>query len=400
MAGIPRYRPDVRPALLSAGFRPFFLAAALWAAAAVPLWLLAYGGALDLSTALPTALPAPLWHLHAMVFGFAGAAVAGYLLTIIPNWTGRMPLQGAPLAGLLLLWAVGRIAVLISGRIGAPAAALLDLAFPVTFLLALGREIVAGRNWRNLPPLAALALLLAADLLMQLEALGLTETAAAGGRLGLAALLGLIALIGGRIVPSFTRSWLRQADPRAPGPAPGAALDRALLAATLLALAAWVAAPDAAATALLLLAGGLAAALRLACWQGWRTWREPLLLGLHLGQAWLAAGLLLLGLASLRPVLPPTAALHALTVGAIGTMILAVMARAALSHTGRPVTGGPDHRAMLALVTLAALLRVLAPLAGAQQMAALAAAGLAWSAAFALFLLRHAGMLARPRQRH
>ncbi|MFO1059137.1 MAG: NnrS family protein [Dongiaceae bacterium] len=170
-----------------------------------------------------------------------------------------------------------------------------------------------------------------------------------------------------------------------------------------MALAAWVAAPAAPAAAAAMLAGGLAAGLRLARWQGWRTRREPLLLALHLGHGWLAAGLLLLGLASLRPALPPalapSAALHALTVGAIGTMTLAVMARAALSHTGRRVAGGPGHWAMLALVTLAAVLRVLAPLAGAHAMAALTVAGLAWSGAFALFLLRHAGMLVRPRRR-
>jgi uncharacterized protein involved in response to NO len=395
MAGIPRYRPDVRPALLSAGFRPFFLGAALWAAAAVPLWLAAYEGAM----VLPTPLPPSLWHLHEMVFGFAAAVVAGYLLTAIPNWTGRMPLQGAPLAGLVLLWAGGRIAMLAGQQIGAPAAAALALAFPGVFLLAIGREILAGRNWRNLPALAALGLLLLGDLLMQLEPLGLAGTAAVGGRLGLATLLALIALMGGRIIPSFTRSWMRKACPAAAPPAPETALDRAALLVTVLALAAWTAAPESPLAAAAAIAGGAASGLRLSRWRGVRTRREPLLLALHLGYGWLAAGLVLLGVDGLMSLLPPAAALHALTVGALGTMTLAVMTRAARSHTGHAVVAGPGDRAMLVLITLAALARLLAPLAGDRTMPMLALAGLAWSGAFALFVLLHGGVLLRPRRR-
>ena len=156
MTAIPRYRSHAGPVILSAGFRPFFLGSAIWAAIGVPLWLCVYMSGL----VVPTALPPSIWHAHEMIFGFAAATVAGFLLTAIPNWTGRMPLQGGPLAALVLLWAIGRVAVLLSAVIGAPAAAVADLSFPAAFLAAIAREIIAGRNWRNLPVLGALALLL------------------------------------------------------------------------------------------------------------------------------------------------------------------------------------------------------------------------------------------------
>ncbi|HZU89237.1 MAG TPA: NnrS family protein [Stellaceae bacterium] len=395
MTAIPRYRSHAGPALLSAGFRPFFLAASLWAAVAIPLWLAAFAAGL----ALPSGLPAVVWHVHEMVFGFAAAAVAGFLLTAIPNWTGRMPLQGGPLCGLVALWAIGRLAVLFSALCGAPLAALADLSFPAAFLGVVAREVVAGRNWRNLPMLTALALLLIGNLLVHLGALGLAATAELGNRLGLATLWMLISLVGGRIIPSFTRNWLAKARPETAPPAPAGRLDRAVLAVTGLALLLWVGAPDLPATAWAMLVAGMAVALRLSRWRGAQTLREPLLLILHVGYGWLACGLLLLGANGLCALLPATAALHALTVGAIGTMTLAVMTRASLGHTGRPLTAGPGTRTIYVLITLAALLRVLSPLAGGQTVLALWLAGMAWSGAFGLFALLYGGALARPRAR-
>jgi uncharacterized protein involved in response to NO len=392
---IPRYRQHTGPAILSAGFRPFFLGSSLWAAAAIPLWLAAYAAGL----AVPTLLPPVVWHVHEMVFGYAAATVAGFLLTAIPNWTGRMPLQGMPLAALVGLWAIGRLAVLISGAIGAPLAAIADLSFPLVFLLVVAREILAGRNWRNLPMLAALSLLLAGNLLVHLAALGLADTAELGNRIGLVTLFMLISIVGGRIIPSFTRNWLVKMRPglaRLPAP-PETRLDLAVLVATVLALASWAAAPDAAATAAAVLIAGVAMALRLSRWRGLKTGREPLLLILHIGYGWLALGLLLLGVDDFVPVLPATAALHALTVGAVGTMTLAVMTRASLGHTGRPLTAGPGTRVIYLLITLAAALRVLSPLAGDQEVLALTLAGAAWSTAFGLFAILYGRALASPR---
>uniref|UniRef100_A0A8J4HA23 Short-chain dehydrogenase n=1 Tax=Acidicaldus sp. TaxID=1872105 RepID=A0A8J4HA23_9PROT len=395
MNAIPRYRSWHGPALFAAGYRPFFLLSALWAALAVPVWIALFGDVLT----LPMALPPVVWHVHEMVFGFGAATVAGFLLTAIPNWTGRMPLQGLPLAGLAALWLVGRVACFAAGLIGAVTAMILDLAFPAVFLAVVAREIIAGRNWRNLPMLGALAALLIANFLVHLAALGLGNTAELGNRLGVATLLALISLIGGRIIPSFTRNWLVKQRPDIALPAPFGMIDRAALVLAIVALVLFVITPAGRVLPWVALAAGVMLALRLRRWRGWATWREPLLFALHLGYGWLACGFLILGLGGFLPWLPQTTALHALTIGAIGTMTLAVMTRATLGHSGRPLTAGAGTTGIYTLVTLAALIRLSAPLAGAQYLLALALAGAAWSAAFALFAVLYGPLFIRPRAR-
>ncbi|HEX7055429.1 MAG TPA: NnrS family protein [Burkholderiales bacterium] len=380
-------------AFLSAGFRPFFLLGAVWSAIAVPVWLAAY-----FHGYAPSGMPAMLWHAHEMVYGFGLAAVAGFLLTAIPNWTGRLPLAGGRLAVLAGLWLAGRLALLASGTLGPLATMLVDLAFPAVFLAAIGRELIAGRNYRNLPMLGALGLLLAGSLLAHLQALGLAYTAALGNRLGIATLCSLIALVGGRIVPSFTRNWLARMKPGQALPASPSRLDLACLALTIAALLVWSLLPDAPVAFAMAIAGGAAAAVRLARWRGLATLAEPLLAILHLGYAWLAFGLLLVGLNGFYAWLPPSAGLHALTVGAIGTMTLAVMTRASLGHSGRPLHAGAGTSAIYLLVTAAALLRLAAPLAGGLFPIVTSLSGLAWSAAFALFALLYGPLLLRPRE--
>ncbi len=393
MTAIPRYRPHIGPALFSAGFRPFFLLSALWAAVAVPLWLALFAGRIQ----VPSALAPIVWHVHEMIFGFGGATVAGFLLTAIPNWTGRMPIQGRPLAILVLLWLAGRIAVLLSAKIGANAATVFDLAFPLVFFTVVAREILAGRNWRNLPMLVALALLFSGNLLVHLEVLGLASTAAVGNRLGVATLLMLISFVGGRIIPSFTGNWLAKQRPDIARPAAFDGLDRVALAMTALALVFWVAAPDGPVALWAELAAGITLTARLLRWRGIFAGREPLLWILHLGYGWLALGFLLLALNGFVPVLPQTTALHALTAGAIGTMTLAVMTRTSLGHTGRPLTAGPRTTMIYVLVTLAAVLRLLAPLGGSQYVLVLSLAGAAWSGAFGLFARFYFRPLTLPR---
>lgn len=395
MTAVPRYRLHAGPAILSAGFRPFFLAASIWAAVAIPVWLGAYAEGFI----VPTQLSPLVWHAHEMIFGFAAAVVAGFMLTAIPNWTGRMPLQGAPLAILLSLWALGRLGILLSGELGTSAAAAADLSFPAAFLAVVAREILAGRNWRNLPMLGALALLLVGNLLVHIDALGFADTAQLGNRLGLVTLFMLISLVGGRIIPSFTHNWLAKMRPEIAPPASEGRFDIAVLVVTGVALLVWAFAPDASVTSWAVLAAGVAVALRLSRWRGLRTVREPLLLILHIGYGWLAFGLLLLGFDGLFDMLASAAALHALTAGAIGTMMLAVMTRASLGHTGRPLRAGPATKAIYVLITVAALLRVLAPLAGSRIEIALWLAGTAWTGAFGLFAIRYGPALARPRVR-
>ena len=244
MSAVPRHRPQPGLALLSAGFRPFFLLSALWSALAIPLWLIFFTAA----SVLPSILPPVVWHVHEMVLGFGAATVAGFLLTAIPQWTGRRPLRGVPLACLTLLWIFGRVGVLMSTRLGAADAAFLDLAFPIVFLGFVGREIAAGRNWRNLPIVAALAFLLVGNLLVHFNAAGVSATAEIGNRLGVATLLMLISVVGGRIIPSFTRNWLARERPDIPPPGVFGGVDRAALILTALALALWVLAPASRAT--------------------------------------------------------------------------------------------------------------------------------------------------------
>ncbi|MGH6947543.1 MAG: NnrS family protein [Kiloniellales bacterium] len=367
--------------LLSYGFRPFFLLAGLWAALTLPLWLAALAGAMT----LPTAFDAQTWHVHEMLYGYLAATLTGFLLTAVPNWTGRLPLRGAPLALLALLWLAGRLAVLTSGAIGALPAALVDLSFLALLLFVILREILSGGNWRNLPVALAVALFFAGNLISHLELLGVSPSYALGERIGLAVMTFLIALIGGRIVPSFTRNWLVKRQVPAL-PAPFSTFDRASLLVTLVALALFVFEVDGMPFAL---AAGLAAAmnlLRLLRWRGWSTLAEPLLAMLHLAYLWLPLGFGLLALQALDSAISPSAALHALGLGAMGGMTLAVMTRATLGHTGRLLEAGPGTVAIYGLVTLAALTRVATALVPAADWL-LHPAGAAWIAAFLLFLL-------------
>ena len=388
--GIPRLVPWSGPALFAYGFRPFFLAAAAWACTALLLWLASLAHGLP----LPSAMAPLAWHAHEMLFGFAMAAVAGFMLTAIPNWTGRLPLSGRPLAALAGLWLVGRLATVTSAWIGAVPGAVLDLAFPLALLAVVLREVAVGRNWRNLPVCAGAALLLVANLLTQLEPLGLADATGLGQRLAIGTLAMLVALIGGRIIPSFTTNALRrQGEARLP--APFGRLDKAVLAASLVAILAWVATPERAATGILLVLAGLGHGLRLARWRPLTTRGEPLLWVLLLGYAWLALGLVLLGADALRGTFGQH--LHALTAGCFPTMILAVMSRATLGHTGRELKADRATTAAYLLVSLGALARVAAHAFPAVYLPMVSAAGLAWLLGFVLFLAVYGPMLLRPR---
>jgi uncharacterized protein involved in response to NO len=378
--------------VLAYGFRPFFLLAGLFAALAMALWLADLAGGI----VLPSALPAHIWHAHEMLFGFAAAAIAGFLLTAIPNWTGRLPLHGAALLTLVLLWLAGRIAVSFSGMIGLWTAAVIDLAFLAVLLAAVAREILAGKNWRNMPMLGALAALLVANALMHMDVLGLVDTAMAGWRLGISVVVLLIALIGGRIIPSFTRNWLARQS-AASFPAPFGRLDRVALVVSVAALAAWIGFSGTAAAAALAALACVSNAARLARWEGHRTLRDPLVFVLHAGYAWLPVGFAGLALAQGTALLSESGAVHAFTAGAIGTMTLAVMTRATLGHTGRPLRADAGTTTVYALVTFAALARIAAAAWPSAPETLLWLAGGAWFAAFAGFTMVYGPMLLRPR---
>lgn len=373
------------PPILQYGFRPFFFLAALYAGLAIPLWLFVYLGGVE----LPGPFDGLHWHAHEMLFGYLGAVIAGFVLTAIPNWTGRLPISGRPLALLVALWLAGRLANLLSPD---PHLALaVDLAFPALLAFAVWREVVAGRNWKNAPVAVMISLFGLANAADHAANLYLLPHEL-GHQLAVAVAAVLIALIGGRIVPSFTRNWLAR-EKVAKLPASFGAVDKAALVATVVAMAAWVVAAESPFTGVLLVAAGALLALRLARWQGLRTLSEAILFVLHLAYGWLAAALALLGLSILTPAVPSSAALHALTAGAVGTMTLAVMTRASLGHTGRTIVADRSIVGMYVLVTLGAVLRVAAPFADSWYIATLAAGGSLWSAGFLLFAVRYAPIL-------
>ncbi|MDU8941834.1 NnrS family protein [Ovoidimarina sediminis] len=374
------------PAVLSYGFRPFFLAGGLWAALSMALWL----GMMSGSTVLTPAVDPISWHAHELLFGYLGAVVAGFLLTAVPNWTGRLPVVGWPLLALTLLWGAGRVAMAL-GALWPPVwVGLIDTAFLAAMALFLAREIATGRNWRNLVVLALLLALLAANALFHLAA-----AAAAGLRLGLAAAILLIAVIGGRVVPSFTRNWLvREGDPRRPAP-PMQGFDRLALLALLAALLLWVARPEARIAGLALLAAGALHAGRLLRWQGITTRAEPLVWVLHLAYAFVPLGALGLGTALLQESTPlATASLHVWTVGAIGMMTLAVMTRATLGHTGAALHAGPATTALYLAIPAAVICRAAAALGAAPDLLYTLSGGL-WIAAFLGFALLYGPRLMR-----
>lgn len=374
---LQRRRDYSGPALLSYGFRPFFLAAALWAALGILLWLPQYYGAF----ALPTRLGPLDWHIHEMLFGYAAAAIAGFLLTAVPNWTGRLPINGVPLAALALLWLAGRCAMALSAQIGGPAAAAIDIAFLAVLAAVIAREVIAGRNWRNLKPLVVLGVLIAGNIVFHLEVL-MNGAADYGVRLSIAAVVLLISLIGGRIVPSFTNNWLARNNPGRL-PVPFSRFDAVCMAAGALALVAWIAAPDTPAASALLLGAGALHAVRLVRWAGDRTLRDRLVLVLHVAYAFVPAGFLLLGLSFWSGAVPQSAGIHAFTAGAMGLMPLAVMTRATLGHTGQPLAASRGTQAIYALAAIGAVLRVAAAIAGSRMLLDLG--GLFWIAAFAGF---------------
>lgn len=387
--GIPRLRP-CSVALLSYGFRPFFLGAAIWACFAMIGWLGLLAGAFRFASSYG----AVTWHAHEFLFGYVSAVMTGFLLTAIPNWTGRMPLQGGPLLALWLLWVAGRISMLMTDVIGDIAASAVDSIYLFVLTAVIVREILAGRNWRNLKVVALIGLIAAANVVFHIEVIGLGAPNY-GVRAGIAAIVLLIVLVGGRVTPSFTHNWLaRRGDPNRP--APLGRFDFASIAVTAAALILWIAAPDWIGTAGALAAAAVMQAVRLWRWAGLSTWREPIVLILHLGYAFVPLGALTEAVSIAWPqMLPQTGALHAWTTGAMGTMTLAIMTRATRGHTGRDISAGPFTIFIYAAILFSAASRVAAPLAPSfySELLYMSAAG--WIGAFAGFVGCYGPMLVR-----
>lgn len=380
------------PALLSFGFRPFFLGGALWTCFAMVLWIAMLTGLLD----LPLAMAPVEWHAHEFLFGFTGAVIAGFLLTAVPNWTGRLPVVGWKLGLLGFIWCLGRVGMALSAT--APVgAALLDLAFPILLGAMILREIIAGKNWRNLVVMGLLAVFTLANALFHLEVLT-GRFDGEGQRLGVATVVMMIAVIGGRVVPSFTRNWLvAQGHDARPVP-PMQRFDKAVLLVSAAAFLAWVVAPYGALTGAGLIVAGLLHLQRMGRWKGGLTLGEPLLWVLHLGYLFVPLGALAIGFAILRPdVMAPHAAQHLWMAGAFGVMTLAMMSRSTLGHTGQALCAGAGTLSLYIAVTLSVGARVAAGVWPDLSMPLYTLSAVLWIAGFGGFAMLYGPLLMRPK---
>lgn len=366
-------------------FRPFFLSSALAAALLVPLWLWIW-----LNGQQTLALPPVLWHQHEMLAGLLNAAIAGFLLTAVCNWTGTTPLSGWRLLGLWLIWLGGRLAMGLAGE-AAPLAVALDLAFMPLVALDAGLRIWRARQKRQLLVLLVVLAFWLLDLAFHFS--GQARYLHALVMLGAL----LILVIGGRITPAFTANWLRMQGAASPRRALPTWMDRTGLisVAAMVGLEATGGGP-AGLMAVLAAAATLLVLARPIYWSAWRTRSEPLLWILHIGHLWVVMGLALRGLAALS-VVPATAWLHALGAGAIATMILGVMTRVTVGHTGRPMRLQRGALSAYVLILIAGLTRVAVAVAWIPMIAGLWGAALAWSAAWVLFLASYAPILLAPR---
>ncbi len=390
MTPIPRLKAHAGPAILSYGFRPFFLLAAMYAATVILIWLPLFYGVISFTTVFS---PRD-WHVHELLFGYFPAVITGFLLTAIPNWTGRLPLQGRPLLILVLAWLAGRLAIALSLFLGPVLAGVVDCAFLLLVSAATGREIVTGQNWRNLKVLLPLSLLTAANAAFHVEA-HVFGSADVSVRVGQAAIILLIMIIGGRIIPSFTRNWLARDNPgRLPSSFDNFDVVAIVLSAAALVL--WAAWPNGRLTATVLAVASVLQLSRLARWAGDRTARNWLVLILHLAYLFVPIGFLLAALAAIDLV-ASTASAHAWMMGAAGTMTIAVMTRATLGHTGRALSASPTTIGIYGAALSAALARILAALFPDWSILFLDLAALAWIAAFAGFCLVYGPMLLRPK---
>lgn len=386
--------------ILSRGYRPFFLLAAIQAPVAMALFLLWIGvhHAGGMVVNLSITMAPHMWHAHEMLFGFTVAVVAGFFLTAVPSWTGTAPPVGGKLILVVLTWLAGRLALAFSAHLPVLLTAVLDLSLLAVLFILLTMAI--SKNWslRNAVFLPIVALLFIANLLFHLEVLGAyDEGFATGMRLGLDAIILLLMIIGSRIVPAFTTNVLRsQGETHLP--VSYAWLDNVGLASVGLLVFADLFAPAHPATGCLALAAAAANGFRFMGWQGHRTLRQPIVWILHTGFLWLVGGLMLKGLAILDLGISHATAVHALTAGAIGSMTLAVMTRAALGHTGRPLVAGPGTTAAYLLVTIGAMVRVAVPIwLPAWYNEGILVAGAAWMTAFALYAILYAPVLTGPR---
>ncbi len=374
------------PLFFQRGFRPFFLSAALFAGLAMPLWVA------SLMHDVPSAsyLEGRAWHIHEMIFGYVAAVVVGFLLTAVPNWTGRLPVVGGPLAGLWLLWIAGRVAIGFSA-FSPIAGAVIDSAFLVVFSGLIWREILGGKNKRNYPVAVIVSLFAASNLFFHYMSLNDLDTGLAErGALGIVAIL--IALIGGRVTPSFTRNWMA-ANNLSPLPASMDKIDKASMVLSVAGVVSWVLMPDHMVTGFVMLIAGMSILARMARWRTLAVVSETIVVILHVAYLWLPIWFFLMAAAIFSDgFIDSASALHALSAGAIGTMTMAMMTRASLGHSGKAIHATAMIKAMYGLIIVGAFIRIFATALPVDYLHAVGLAGMLYALGMLLFVIHFAPM--------
>ena len=390
--GIPRGLSRTGPVLFSYGFRPFFLGGAAWAIIAMALWIATVSGIIDIGGSYGS----HSWHAHEMIFGFSSAILAGFLLTAVPNWTGRLPVSGWPLAILFHLWLCGRVALLVTDLIDPWFAVFVDSLFMPTLLFICAREVIAGKKWRDLKVVGGLVALSLANFYFHYEVM-VEGHAALGARLAISAYVVLVTVIGGRMIPSFTHNWLNKRG-RTDFPVAYNRFDAAAILVGILALAQWVFTPGEVWTALsAFMAAGMQMA-RLVRWKGWTTKSETLVAVLHLGYLFVPIGFAGIGLSALG-MFDQVATLHVINVGTVAGMMLAVMTRATRGHTGRALASSWMTNLSYIFIFSCAVVRPLTGVFQGGAMTVYAVSAICWIGAFALYLVEYGPMLVGARRK-
>ncbi len=385
-------------AFFSRGFRPFFFFGTIFAALIISLWVPWYLGIIE----IPSALPPISWHNHELFFGYIPAIIAGFLLTAVPNWTGRRPASGMSLAILLAIWLLGRLAISFSLFLPPLLASFFALAFLPALIFIVGRDIVLAGNKRNLVVIVVLSALFLAQIFYHVEFLTTGDTLF-GARLALAIILIMIMLIGGRIIPNFTRNWIRRFNP-GPEPIGFARFDAIAMLVAIIALAAWVVLPalpalGAKISGLLFLGAGLIHLARLWRWRPLRTVREPMLAVLHLAYLFIPVGFILAGLAAIGDGAITTAlTIHSWSVGTIALMTIAVMTRVTKGHTGRAQVANTSTLILFGAMLVAIFARLAAAVLPQYSAVLLTSSATGWIVAFAGFALIYGPALFTTRQ--
>lgn len=374
--------------ILSNSFRPFFILCGLWAFFSIPIWLLNY---FNIFNNLEN-ISAILWHQHEMFFGFISAAMTGFILTALPNWTGKLPKNGWRLLLLIFLWITGRIAFLSSNIINNIFMAILDLPFLTILLFFISREVFASKNWKNFPIIILFFLFTIANWIFHIELIQHNLYPTISIKLAICILILLIAILGGRIIPSFTINWLKNQNNKAL-PIIKDKFDNLAIIILIIFLLFYMFYPNYILTPYFSIIAGFLHFFRLLNWKSWTVTSEPLVWILHLGYAWLVMALILFGLSMLWNMIPSTVSIHAFTTGAFTTMIIAVMTRASLGHTGNKLKASSGTTVIYVAISIAAILRTIEPLLYNNNIILINLAGIFWSIAFGSFLFFYSPML-------